>query len=132
MVSAWLAAANAGSPVIPSGAGFPILWATLPLVGAILAAAIIIAAIKRWRRQDNEPAGNSSSDRLSEFRSLYEAGELSEEEFARIRGRLTGQLKRDFKIPPKTEGESASAPGGNDESNPGPDTNIRPGPPGAV
>jgi hypothetical protein len=116
------AAAPGGSPT------FPYLWATLPLVGVILLAAVIIAGVKkRWGRASTSERV-SPSDQLSEFRTLYESGELSAEEFARIRNRLGAKLKRDLELPPATP---ASSPPPTEAD---PDASIRPGPtpPGAV
>lgn len=125
MIGVWLAAADAGAPARPSSAGFPILWAVLPLVGIILLAAAIVALVQRWRRQAS-PERLTVSEQLSQFRSLYEAGELSAEEFARIRSRLGAQLKQELEIPPGP-GDGGTTP---PPPNPDPDPNIRPGPPG--
>ena len=86
MVCAWLVATG-NVPVRSPSAGFPIFWAILPAVVAILIAAAIVAAVKCWRNRSG-PERLSVSEQLSHFRSLYEAGELSAEEFARIRTRL--------------------------------------------
>jgi hypothetical protein len=123
MVCAWLVNADATAPS-PS-AGFPIFWAILPAVVLILIAAAIVAAVKRWRDRP-VPERMSVSEQLSHFRSLYEEGELSADEFARIRTRLGGQLKQELEIPPGpgTVGTPTPPP------SPDPDPNIRPGPPG--
>jgi hypothetical protein len=63
---------------------------SLYLVGALLAGAIVIAAVSRWRRRGAEPL--TPGDQLAHFRSLYEVGELSAEEFARLRAMLTGPV----------------------------------------
>ena len=122
MVCAYLVA---DTPVRSPSAGFPIFWAILPAVVVILLAAAIIAAVKRWRGR-SVPERLSVSEQLSHFRTLYEAGELSAAEFARIRTRLGAQLKQELEIPPGngTDGTPSPPPA------PDPDPNIRPGPPG--
>jgi len=72
---------------------FPqLLWATAALSGILLIAAGIIALFNRWRkRQANNTTENF--DQLASFRALYERGELSQEEFDRIRRRIVSRLK---------------------------------------
>jgi hypothetical protein len=124
MVCAWLVA-NADVPAPSSLAGFPIFWALLPAVVIILIAAAIVAAVKRWRDRP-VPEGLTVSEQLSQFRTLYEEGELSAEEFAQIRTRLGAQLKQELEIPPGPGTGSTPPP----PPTPDPDPNIRPGPPG--
>ncbi len=59
---------------------------SLYLVGALLLGAIIIAAVSRWRRREGQRL--SANDQLAHFRSLYEKGTLSAEEFTRLRALL--------------------------------------------
>ena len=123
MICAWLSAAGMGVFARNASSAFELLWWTLPLVGALLVAAAVVAFLKRWRRE----AGIeklSTNDQLSQFRSLYEAGQLSAEEFARIRTKLGAQIKQELALPPKSEGGD-NKPAPPEE----PDTNIRPGPP---
>jgi hypothetical protein len=63
------------------------------LAGALLLGALIIALAGRWRRR----AGNdilSPDDQLTHFRSLYERGAISAEEFNRLRETLIGTAPR--------------------------------------
>jgi hypothetical protein len=64
-----------------------LLWGGV-LVAVLLIGAVILAKLDRWRKRMDEPedAGNA----LSAFRLSYEEGEISEEEYKRIRARLTG------------------------------------------
>src|SRR5579871_2137594 len=69
-----------------------ILIATGLLAGALLVGAIVVAFFDRWRkRRANETY--TTHDQLTSFRLLYERGELSQEEYERIRVRLLAQLK---------------------------------------
>lgn len=69
--------------------------AILPLVAVLLLGAWIIARINRWRK---EPDGElrSTSDLMSEYRRMHEGGELSDEEFEKIRSRLGEQLRQEI------------------------------------
>jgi putative oligomerization/nucleic acid binding protein len=85
-----LAAAPAGkfSFLDPS-----VLIPTLALAGALLVMAVIIAQVQRWRkRQDSETF--TTHDQMASFRVLYERGELSQEEYDRIRQRLLVQIRK--------------------------------------
>ncbi len=98
-----------------------LLWATVILVAAILAGALLIVLIDRWRRrtadEDNAPTAN---DQLAEFRAMYERGAMSQEEFDRIRGLLGGKLREELDVP----AAPPPAPGAN-----GPPSAAPPGPP---
>jgi hypothetical protein len=84
----------------------PLFWTSLSLVGALLLAALIIALVDRWRKRPAQkiaPAG----DQLSYFRSLYASGDISREEFDRIRARLGGKLREQFQVPPRADASAA-------------------------
>ncbi|HZY86309.1 MAG TPA: SHOCT domain-containing protein [Gemmataceae bacterium] len=111
----------------------PMLTAGLYLGGALLAAAVVLALLNRWRRR---PADDrlGPADQLAQFRSLYEQGLLSQEEFERLRSLLAGEIRRELGMPsagnkagPQT-GITAAPPSANGEPPPsgGGDTGIRP------
>jgi hypothetical protein len=108
-------------PVPGSGllvARFAALDAQLILEGVALLAGLAVCAVllwwaNRWRRQVVEPP-ESAGDQLSRFRQLYDQGELSREEFERIRGLLDRRRRQDLDVPPAQEP---------------PDTGFRPGQP---
>lgn len=98
---------------------FPqVLWVTAALSGALLIAAAIIALFNRWRkRQENKTA--ESFDQLASFRALYEHGELSQEEFDRIRRRMVSRMK-------PAQHPELQAPPPKDEAPPEPGTTDQP------
>jgi hypothetical protein len=114
----------------------PMLTAGLYLGGALLAAAVVLALLNRWRRRSADDR-LSPADQLTQFRSLYEQGLLSQEEFERLRSLLGGEIRREMGLPsagdkagptsPST-GITASPPSANGEPPPsgGGDTGIRP------
>ncbi len=72
-----------------------LLWAALPLIGILLLGALIIYLFDRWRKR--AAAANEvcdPNDQLSHFRSLYERGEMSREEFESVKALLAGQLRQ--------------------------------------
>ena len=86
-----------------------LLWASLALIAALLFGALLIAIYDRWRKrqvQDRPPP----SDQLAEFRSLYERGELSQEEFDRIKTLLTGQMREALNMPAAPAPNTANPP----------------------
>jgi len=72
----------------------PILTTTLYFVGALLLGALIITVVNRWRKKTAGSESLSAVDQLAHFRTLYEQGELSEEEFNRLRTLLGGKNRR--------------------------------------
>jgi hypothetical protein len=68
------------------------------LAVALLIGAAAIALVKRWRQRD-AAVSLSPSDQLAEYRSLYEQGVMSKEEYDRLRALLGAQL-RDVKPVP--------------------------------
>jgi hypothetical protein len=82
-----------------------LLWMTLALVAIILVGALVLLWLDRWRRRPDVPIV-TANDQLAHFRELYECGELSQEEFDRIRAKLTGQMRKELNVPagpPKDE-----------------------------
>jgi hypothetical protein len=90
---------QAPSPSLPKLSG-QLLWAALPLIGALLLAALVIYFVDRWRKRAAAAEDvTAPTDQLSHFRSLYERGEMSPEEFERVKALLAGQLRRELKLP---------------------------------
>jgi hypothetical protein len=80
-----------------------LLWASLPLIGILLVAALVIYIVDRWRKRSAAAQDVvAPTDQLSQFRSLYERGEMSPEEFERVKTLLAGQLRREVKGPAAT------------------------------
>jgi hypothetical protein len=83
-----------------------LLWATIALVATLLLAAVIFAWVDRWRKRlDRETS--TPADQLTVFRLSYEQGELSQEEYERIRARLAPQMKQPTNVPGKPKPEAS-------------------------
>jgi hypothetical protein len=96
---------------------FRLLWATLALVGALLIGAILVGLVDRWRKRADLDRVNSKNQ-LAHFRTLYEQGELSLEEFERVQKLLTGRIVKALtastqpvqEVPPAPDGATSQAP----------------------
>lgn len=81
----------------------------LLLVAALLVGAIIIALASRFRRAPRSGT-MSASDQLAKFRSLYDKGQMTREEFDRIRARLGEQIRTEAELPaPAAPGPQATS-----------------------
>ncbi|HEV7280015.1 MAG TPA: hypothetical protein VGN57_07355 [Pirellulaceae bacterium] len=93
------------------------LWEFLqtPLARLILAGTVlaILALIAWWfikgMREEMQDEGPSAGDLLDQFRDLRDQGELSPEEFKKIKTRLGGQLREEVTTRPAT-GEARTDP----------------------
>jgi hypothetical protein len=115
-----------------------LLVTSLCLVAALLVAAAVIALVNRWRRQREDKEDLSPNAQLAHFRSLYEAGTISLEEFERLRGVLSARMREELGVSKPTEaapqqtGETPVSPAspppetGIQQRPDGPDTGIRP------
>jgi hypothetical protein len=99
-----------------------ILWYGLYLAGALLVGAVVVELVRRYIRTDRSER-LTPSDQLAQYRSLYEQGTLSEEEFNSLRALLGGELRASARKP----GLAAGA--GPDKALPqqhsGPSTGVR-------
>lgn len=86
-----------------------LLWAIGGLVAALLVGAFLLSMVERWRkRQLSDEVVNL--DPLSDFRRMYERGELSKEEYENIRAKLA---RRYYDRPDRgrsDEGADSTAP----------------------
>ena len=78
-------------PPLPAFFDPRLMWATGLLAGALLAGAAAIALARRWSRAGG--AAPDAGSELSRYRALYEKGQISQEEYARLRDVLRGQLR---------------------------------------
>jgi hypothetical protein len=114
MDAAWPAIAEAARPPLWDPR---LLWLTLALVAVILLGVLILVWVDRWRkRSDTERL--SANQQLANFRQSYEQGQLSAEEFDRVRALLSQQLRQEMDAPtppapaePKPETSRPAEPG---------------------
>jgi hypothetical protein len=63
------------------------------LIGSLLALAVVVFVMKRWYER-NRKEDDEASEFLTEARELEEEGELTREEFLKIKARLSEGLTR--------------------------------------
>lgn len=80
-----------------------IIWGTLGLTVAMLVGAAVIYAVDKWRKRAAE-GSRDDTESLTSFRAMYEAGEITEAEYAELKRKLAEKVK---KAPPA----GAAAPG---------------------
>jgi hypothetical protein len=77
-----------------------LLWAMVALVATLLLGALIFAWLDRWRRRGNRDT-LTPVDQLTAFRQSYDRGELSQQEYERIRAKLAPKVRQQVNLPPK-------------------------------
>ncbi len=119
----------------PDAARMPVLWTTLALITVLLVGALVIALVDRWRKRAQHAERQSAGDQLSHFRELYERGELSREEYERVRALLSERLREDLQLPghpaasPPPPGAVQAKPESGPRPEGPPETGIRDGTP---
>ncbi len=85
-----------------------LLIATVALMLVLLLAAGIFALLERWKRRQMEES--LEEDPLTHYRQLLEAGELSQQEYAKIRSQLAEKYYRIGNSRVSTQDDKDSAP----------------------
>ena len=96
MLAAWLILGQAPAPA-PRLEWDGLIWTFLAMAGVIGLAWIALALVGRWRRRVGEE--DTTGDQMASFRELYERGELSQEEYDRIKDRLGRRLRQELNLP---------------------------------
>jgi hypothetical protein len=91
-----------------------VIWGTAGLAVALLVGALVIWLVDRWRKQASR--SSNTAEELTDFRGMFERGEITEEEYARLRTRVSGRLKQ----PPPDAPPPAAAGSGSAPQNPPP------------
>lgn len=68
-----------------------VIWGTAGLAVALLVGAFVIWIVDRWRKRTTQ--ATNTANELTEFREMYERGEITEEEYAKLRTRVAGRVK---------------------------------------
>lgn len=84
-------------------------WGTGGLVAALLAGAVAITLVDRWRKRQALAETAESGEELTGFRTMYERGEITEAEYARLRQKVAGRVKATAAAP-TTPAATASDP----------------------
>jgi hypothetical protein len=76
------------------------IW-SLILVGICLLAAVLFYFLERWRKRGVVEDTREDSLSLSNFREMYENGEITEAEYKKVRDKLAAQMKNKLGLPTK-------------------------------
>lgn len=82
---------------------------TAALIAVLLSGAVVIWYLDRWRKQ-RERGASESTESLTNFRALFENGEITEEEYKRIRGKVSSQMRREVGLPMPATAEASVEP----------------------
>jgi hypothetical protein len=82
----------------PRPAGSPwdrpeLLYATLAIAGALFAGGIVLYLVDRWRKRGGGPDAAEAAAEMTGFRGMLERGEITEEEYARLRSKAAAKMK---------------------------------------
>ncbi len=87
----------------------PAVWLALGL----LVTALVLVAVDRWRKRQSR-GGESSFGSLSEYRQMYEDGELTEAEYNKqynkLRAKLAPKIKAELRVKPPSPGPQPPLP----------------------
>lgn len=87
-----------------------LLLVTCALVGTLLFGAVVVARVDRWRKRQMANDDQAPALELGSFRSMYERGELSKEEYDRILQKIAARAGAKAKAPPQPAPPMDSAP----------------------
>lgn len=80
----------------PAGSPFDrpeIILGTAGLAGALLVGALVIFLVDRWRKRSATADFADAGSELTSFRAMYERGEITEEEYNRLRLKVSERVK---------------------------------------
>lgn len=80
-----------------------IIWGTAGLAVALFAGAFLVWIVDRWRKRNVVRAIDSTTE-LTNFRQMYEQGEITEEEYVKLRNRVADRVKPATGPPPPDAG----------------------------
>jgi hypothetical protein len=75
-----------------------VIWGTAGLALALLAGALLVYLTDRWRKKSSSQIVDTSRE-LTEFRRMFESGEITAEEYAKLRDRVALRVKAPAPVP---------------------------------
>ncbi|MBY0459749.1 MAG: hypothetical protein K2V38_20715 [Gemmataceae bacterium] len=70
-----------------------LIYGIAGLCAALLAGAVAIAVVDRWRKKANAPAQAEQTDMLNVYRDAFEQGDLTAAEYAELRQKVADKVK---------------------------------------
>jgi hypothetical protein len=98
------------------------LWITVGILLLVLFVGIVILAwIDRWRKR-SVPFEKGPVEEVTNFREMYESGEITQSEYERIRVKMAGRVKEKVGVKPAAPPRPTPGPGpANDPPSANPD-----------
>jgi hypothetical protein len=84
-----------------------VIWGTAGLAVALLVGALVIWTVDRWRKRSIR--NPDAVEELTDFRSMYERGEITEAEYQKLRDRVSGRVKQGQEVSPALKPPPAAA-----------------------
>ncbi|HEY3788875.1 MAG TPA: hypothetical protein VGL71_08475 [Urbifossiella sp.] len=81
----------------PAGSPFDrseMIWGSVGLAGSLLVGAIAIYLVDRWRKRSNLAAEREAGLELTDFRAMFESGEITEAEYNKLRLKVADRVKK--------------------------------------
>ena len=78
------------------------LWSVGILIVTLFFGAILLSWLERWRKKQLSNSATEDVERFGSFRQMFENGELSKEEYDRIKLKEALRLRDKVKISPTT------------------------------
>jgi hypothetical protein len=69
-----------------------VIWGTVGLMAVLLVGAFCVWVVDRWRKKTL--ARPDAKEELTDFRAMYERGEITEAEYFRLRDRVAERVKQ--------------------------------------
>lgn len=86
-----------------------VMWGMALLVVALLVGAAVIYAVDKWRQKSAAgPTDADATSVLTDYRAMYESGEITEAEYAELRRRIAEKVKQP--VAPKPETPAGTMP----------------------
>ena len=122
MAVLWAAALPPADPTTPAEKWFTLFWLTLAVASLLLCGSCLILLFNRLRKRKLR-GRPTTGDQLARFREMHERGELTSEEFQRIRSSLGKRIRRELNMPapPPTIEPPGPRPNGKEPSDNGSD-----------
>ena len=94
-----------------------VIWGTIGLMVALLVGAFFVWLVDRWRKKPT--VTSDAKEELTDFRAMYERGEITEDEYVRLRERVSERVKQTPPTPrPNATADTKPAAAGPTESAP--------------
>jgi hypothetical protein len=68
-----------------------VIWGTVGLMVTLLVGAYVIWVVDRWRKKST--VTTDAKEELTDFRAMYERGEITQEEYSRLRLKVSDRVK---------------------------------------